>query len=249
MKISGKYAHALFYILLSCIFSLMMAGAALLDMKAGFGIYIFDLIAKLIIIVGILVYASRKRIPLNTPGSRILSPWLAAALIPALANTINTFCVPNHFPGTVEVINLTTTMLSTAIWEEMYFRYVGRTLFEVNGKYSIGAAVLLSLGFGFPHLINIFFYEPVSVLFQVLSASIGGVFFLALYRHTGSLRLTILGHFFQNIMARFFETFTTEDYFALQTGNRSGLIVMLLCNMIELMVGLYILKKHKYIAV
>lgn len=150
------FAKATIYIIISCIFALVMAGAALLDVAMDLRIHIFDIIAKMIIIAGIFAYASRQCIPMNTPGSRILTPWLLAALIPAFANTINTFCTPNHFPGTAETIDLAATMLITAAWEEMYFRYVGRTLFEKDGKYSIGAVVLLSLTFGLPHLINIF---------------------------------------------------------------------------------------------
>lgn len=247
MNRENTIAKAVIYIMFSCICAFSMAGAAYLDMALGLRINLFDIAAKIMIIAGIFAYASLRGTPINAPGSRILTPWLLVALIPALANTFNTICIPNHFPGTVETFNLIATMFTTAAWEELYFRYVGRTLFEKDSKYSTSAVVLLPLTFGIPHLINIFFYDPVSVLIQVLSASISGVFWLAMYRHTGCLWLTILGHFVQNFMGMFFQTFTTAEYFAEQTAGRPGLIVMILCSIIQLAVGIYILKKFKYI--
>jgi membrane protease YdiL (CAAX protease family) len=241
-------AKSVIYIVVSCICAFAMAGAAYLDMEMGLKINLFDISAKVIIMAGIFAYASLRGAPMNTPGSRFFTPWLLVALIPALANTVNTFCIPDYYPGTAEAINIVAIMLTTAAWEEMYFRYVGRTLFEKDGKYSSGAVVLLALTFGVPHLINIFFYDPAYVMIQVLSAAISGIFWLALYRHTGSLRLTIAGHFFQNFLGTFFQTFTTTESFETQTANRPGLIVMILCSIIQLAIGLYILKKYRYIA-
>ena len=240
-------AKAAVYITLACICAFAMAGAAYLDMEMGLKINLFDLATKVIIMAGIFGYASLRDIPMNAPGSRLLSPWLAAALIPALANTINACCIPDYFPGMAAILNLAACMLTTAIWEEMYFRYVGRTLFETDGTYTIGAVILLALAFGFPHLINIFFYDATSVLIQFISASFAGVFLLALYRHTGSLLLTIIGHFLQNFLATFFQTVTTPESFAAQTANRPGMMVMILCHAIQLALGVCILKKYKYI--
>jgi membrane protease YdiL (CAAX protease family) len=225
-----------------------MAGAAFLDAETGLTIHVFDITVKIMIAGGIFAYASLPGIPMNIPGSRIRTPWLLVALLPALTNTINTICIPNYFPGAAAIINLAACMFTTALWEEMYFRYVGRTLFEQDGKYSIGAVALLAMTFGVHHLINIFFYDSVYVLIQFISASIAGVFWLALYRHTGCLRLTITGHFFQNFMGTFFQTFTTAEYFAGQTADRPGFLLTVLCSVMELAVGVWILKKYKYLA-
>lgn len=244
-----KFAvKALVYISLSSVFAFALAGAALLDAQQNHNINLLDILTKLLIITGIFAYSSLCGMPMNAPGSRVFTFWLLAALIPAFANTVNTLCIPNYYPGTTETINLAATMFTTAVWEEMYFRYVGKTLFEQEGKYSIGAVVLLSVAFGVTHMINIFFYDPVSVLIQLLSASISGVFWLALYRHTGSLTLTIIAHFLQNFMGTFFQTFTTAESFYVQTASRPGISVMILCSIMELTVGVYILKKYNYIS-
>lgn len=241
-------AKALGYLSLSAVFAFAMAGAALLDLQQEHRIHLFDILTKLIIIVGICAYASLCGTPINTPGSKCFTRWMPVALLPAFANLLSGFCIPDWYPGTVEVINQTAAILTTAAWEELYFRYVGRTLFERDGKYTTGAVVLLSLAFSVPHLINIFFYDPASVLLQVLSASVSGVFFLALYRHTGSLRLTILAHFLQNFIGMFFQTFTTAETYAQNANWVWGLIVLLAANIAELVVGICILKQHDYIA-
>ena len=241
-------AKAVIYIVLSCICAFAMAGAAYLDVETGLKINLFDITAKVIIMAGIFAYASQQDAPMNSPGCSFFTPWLLVALIPALTNTVNTFCIPNCYPGTAEAFNIVAIMFTTAAWEEMYFRYVGRALFEKDGRYSIGAVVLLALTFGVPHLINIFFYNSVYVLIQFISASMAGVFWLALYRHTGSLWMTITGHFFQNFMAVVFQTFTTAEYFAEQTADRPGFLLTILCSVMEFAVGVWILKKYKYLA-
>lgn len=132
-------------------------------------------------------------------------------------------------------------VFSTAAWEELLFRYVGRTVFERNGKYSVGAVVLLSLTFGCSHLINIFFYDPISVLLQMLNACSFGIFLLGLYQHTGNLWIVIAAHSMNNLAPSFFELFPGAE-FIVQTW-----IFFVLQVLMGLMVGSYILVKYGYI--
>jgi hypothetical protein len=90
-------------------------------------------------------------------------------------------------------------------------------------------------------MINIFFYDPVSVLLQVLHASVIGVFWLALYRHTGSLWLTFVGHILQNLVVTFYNLFPEQDLLFYTPVN------FILVIIIQLTVSVYILKKYGYI--
>ena len=237
-KISTK---AVVYIMLSLICAFALAGGAFLDMEMGHSVYLFDIAVKLMIMVGIFAYASLCGIPMNTPGSKFFTPWLLVALIPFLDNSIDYFRIPNRYPSAVEWISLISTVFTTAAWEEMLFRYVGRTLFEHNGKYRIGAVVLLALTFGCSHLINVFFFDPVSVLLQVMHASVSGVFLLALYRHTGSLWITFAAHFFQNFAGGVFDLFPDSERL-IQTS-----VIFILSTIIQLTIGIFILWKYKYV--
>lgn len=234
-------SKAILYIMIALTCSFALAGAAFLDMEMEHNIKVFDLSSKVIIMAGIFAYASICKQPLNIPGSKFFSLWLLVAMIPFAFNAIDYFCIPNRVPGAVECIDMLLSVFSTAAWEEMLFRYVGRSMFERNGKYSLGSIVLLSLTFGCSHLINIFFYDTVSVLLQVLCACTFGVFLLALYQHTGNLWVVITAHGLNNLIATFFDLFPgSESLF-------QSWINYVLYVLTELAVGIYILIKYGYI--
>lgn len=71
-------------------------------------------------------------------------------------------------------------VLITAIWKELYFRYIGKTLFEKDGKYTITNILFLAIAFALSYLINIFFYNSLSVLIQMIIAFGFTVFAIAL---------------------------------------------------------------------
>lgn len=240
-KIAKNISKPILYIVLSCLFSFALAGGAFLDMEKESGIYIFDILVKIIILVGIFCYSVICKKNINSQNSKYFSVWLLAAFIPFIFNFFVAFCVPNRSLKVIEIINLLLTVFTTAAWEEMFFRYVGKTFFEKNGKYTWGTVALLALTFGFSHLINIFFYNPLSVLLQVLAASVSGVFLLALYRHTGNIWLVITAHFFQNIIAGFFQSFESAPVF------ENSYILVYVLMAVQLFIGIFILVKNKYI--
>jgi membrane protease YdiL (CAAX protease family) len=232
---------AIVYIMISLSCAFALAGAAFLDIEMGKDSYLFDTIIKCIIIIGTFAYASLVGIPINNTGRKIITPWLLVALIPFLANILYCFRIPDHIPSSTVWLKILVTVVTTAAWEELFFRYVGQSLFEHNGKYTIGSLILLALTFGCAHLINIFFYDPVSVLLQILHASVIGVFWLAIYRHTGSLWLTFVGHTLQNLVPAFFNLFPEQDLLFYTPVN------IILQMIIQLTISVYILKKYGYI--
>lgn len=240
-KLEQFTPKAVLYIMICLTCSFALAGAAFLDMEFNHSVYVFDPFSKVIIMVGIFSYSMLCKTPMNTPGSKFFTPWLLVALIPFAFNAVDNFCMPNRVPGAAECINMLLSVFTTAAWEEMLFRYVGRTIFDQNGKYSIGSIVLLSLTFGCAHLINIFFYDPISIMLQVLSACTFGVFLLALYRHTGSLWIVITAHGLNNLVATFFQLFPESELLF------SIWINYVIYVLAELGIGIYILAKYGYI--
>lgn len=236
-----NFTKAIAYVAVSLLCVFAMAGAAFLDMEMGQTIHPFSLAVKVIIMVGIVAYASLRGVPMNAPDGKFLTPWLLVALIPFVDNTIDYFRIPNQWPDAVEFVIAVASVLTTAAWEEMFFRYVGKSLFERNGKYHVGAVVFLALTFGCSHLINMFFYETVSVLLQVLHASVSGVFLLALYRRTGNLWVTILAHFLQNFAAAFFDLFPESEQLI------QSPVLFILSTVVQLSIGVYILVKYRYV--
>ena len=235
-------AKAVLFVMMALTCSFALAGAAYLDMEFKLSIHAFSIAVKLALMLTAAAYAALRGVPMNAAGSRFFSMWLPVALIPFVLTGLNTLRMPNRMPAATEWIEMLLSVFTTAAWEEMFYRYVARTLFERDGRYTPGAVVLLTLTFGSAHLINMFFYAPAAVLLQTLNACVFGLFLLALYRHTGSLRLVIASHFFNNLIATFFDFFADTPYLIQSAAPFILLIVA------EAAVGLFILIRYGYVA-
>jgi hypothetical protein len=75
-----------------------------------------------------------------------------------------------------------------------------------------------------------------------MHASVSGVFLLALYRHTGSLWLTITAHALQNFAGSVFDLFPDSELLF------HSPVFFILSTIIQLTIGIYILIKYKYIS-
>lgn len=92
-------AKAIVYVMISLTCAFAMAGAALLDLEMGQDFYFFDPLVKCFIIFGILAYASLTGKPINTPGSKVITPWLLVALILFCLTASTTFVSPTICPA------------------------------------------------------------------------------------------------------------------------------------------------------
>lgn len=124
--------------------------------------------------------------------------WL---LLPFLFGTLVNLGHPNLAPA-IEIILLTfTSMITTIVWEELFFHYVGQMLFERNDRYSICALVVLVLGFGLSHLCYLILDPHLweHVLWQTVLTSCFGFFSISLYAKTQNIWITMLAHLSMNI--------------------------------------------------
>ena len=92
-------------------------------------------------------------------------------------------------------------ILSTAFWEELYFRLWGRILFEEEGQYRTADFLFLALTFGAMHLISLVSASPEAVVMQAVLAVLTALFLQSLYAASGSLRLVIVFHILLNAAA------------------------------------------------
>ena len=104
-------------------------------------------------------------------------------------------CPLDFEPYTSSIVLTVAGTLVTALWEELYFRYVGCSLFEENGKYKWYNVIFLALMFMGIHLINVYFNGWAATQNQLMFTFSLGIFLLALYIQTKSIIVPIIGHF------------------------------------------------------
>lgn len=180
--------------LLAPVCAMAVAGGAALDGFIGCA-PLFETGCKLLLIGSLLLLAGFRGAAggLFTPrGSR---GQLAAAVLLPLALGLCWLCPPDRSPALSELLLCFAGVLSTALWEELFFRWLGVSLFR--GEEGIHPADLLWLGlvFALPHGVNLLIHP---VLGQLISAFLGSFFLLGLYAATGNLFLPILAHLLLN---------------------------------------------------
>jgi membrane protease YdiL (CAAX protease family) len=149
-------------------------------------------------IVGIMVGLRNAKI---VCAGKFLTPHLLWLLLPFCFGTLVNLGHPTLSP-TVDFILLTfTSMITTIVWEELFFHYVGQMLFERNDRYTLSALAVLVLGFGLSHLCYIML-DPSQIehiVWQTILTSCFGFFSLTLYAKTQNIWITMLAHLAMNI--------------------------------------------------
>jgi hypothetical protein len=171
----------------------------------------FDIVIKAVIVVAILFYAY-KREDINRIFHINFSPvYLLVIIIPMVLSYILQNCPLDFEPYTSSIVLTVAGTLVTAVWEELYFRYVGCSLFEENGKYKWYNVIFLAVMFMGIHLINVYFNGWEATQNQLMFTFSLGIFLLALYIQTKSILVPIIGHFCVNSVADYFSLYATSS--------------------------------------
>ncbi len=170
-----------------------------------------DIVLKTIIAAAILLYAY-KRNEINRIFNIHFSPvYLLVIIIPMVLSYILQNCPLDFEPYPIYVVTTVIGTAVTALWEELYFRYIGCSLFEENGKYKWYNILFLALMFMGIHLINIYFNGWAATQNQLMFTFGLGIFVLALYIQTKSLLVPIIAHFCINSVADYFSLYATSS--------------------------------------
>ena len=206
----------------------------------------YDLGFKILLIILLCGYAI-KHDDFNSIFNVSFSPaYLAIIIIPVMFSILLSICPLDFEPYPSFIIMTVAGTITTAIWEELYFRYLGCSIFEENGKYRVYNLIFLALVFSFTHIVNIFGQAEFTTLTQLLFTFGLGIFLLALYIETHSVVLTIIAHFCINSVADFFNLYATPDAQAMAYITNS-MPILILDVLVFIAIGAYILKKHDHI--
>lgn len=206
-----------------------------------------EILLKIVIIIVLCAYAV-KRNELKSIFNIHFSPaYLVLIIIPAIFSFLLMNCPLDFepFPSFIFLTILST--VTTAIWEEMFFRYIGCSLFEENGKFRWYNILFLAVVFSLGHLFNMFSSNIYATMNQLIFTIGLGVFCLALYIHTKSLWAPIIAHFCLNSVSDYFTLFATEEARALAYIGNNDLPLLILDVIIMIAIGFYILKKHDHL--
>lgn len=201
-----------------------------------------ETVLKIGLIIAIVVYAIKQdefKFFFNIHFSPV---YLVLIAIPISFSIIMQHCPLNFEPYPHVVLFTVLSTITTAIWEELYFRYVGCSLFvENDGRFKWYNIVFLALAFSSMHMVNFFSQDPIPTLIQLFFTFGLGVFLLALYIATKAIIVPIIAHFLINSVADFYSLYASNS--PTYVGNLSDPIlivdVIVMC-----IIGFYILKKR-----
>lgn len=204
-----------------------------------------DIILKILLIVLLCVYAV-KHDDFNSFFNIHFSPvYLILIVIPVTFSIILKACPLDFYPYPSFIILTIVGTLTTAIWEELYFRYFGCSLFEENGKFKWYNIIFLAAVFSIGHVFNIFFDGIYSGVTQIFFTFGLGIFLLALYIHTKAIIVPIIAHFCINFVSDFFYMNATDQSPLIFADIADPVYVIYILVLIAM--GLYILKKNNHI--
>lgn len=228
------------FVILAFALSFLCVAGALLDMKVGTSFV--SVLFKVTIIAGILAYARYKKEFLLLWGDKFFSPYLYLAVAPCVIFLFSVIGNPDSLPSAVSLLFTVLNILTTAVWEELFFRYVGKSLFGKDKGFAVSDFVMLTIVFASVHLVNMLFYPPMGVLFQVAEAATAGIFWLALYCKTKNILVSIVSHFALNLIAGLVPLFVANPTSRFFVGLEDLFVVIAM--LFWLLSGLFIITKN-----
>ena len=206
----------------------------------------YDIGFKIILIIVLSVYAIKHNDFKSIFNISFPVQYLLLLIIPLIFSYLLCVCPLDFMPYPSFVIITVVGTLTTAIWEELFFRYLGCSIFEENSKFRWYNILFLTLVFSCTHIVNIFGQSAYTTMTQLLFTFGLGIFLLALYIETHSVTLTIIAHFFINSVADYFNVNATPEAQAMAYFGNSTLL-LLLDVIVYIAIAVYILKKHDHI--
>lgn len=169
-------------------------------------------IPPILIMLGIMWHMKNAKILVH---GRFFTPYLAFVLLPLFFSALVNTGHPNITPHVTVLILGITSMLTTILWEELFFHYIGQMLFERDDAYSVPALAVLVLGFGLSHLCYVLLDPTMleEVLWQTALTTCFGFFSITLYAKTQNIWVTVAAHLAMNILNTFSALFAEKPFF------------------------------------
>lgn len=184
---------------LSLLAAFAVAGGAWADASSGLP-GVAETGVKLLLILALCALLLTQKAP-SAPRSRsVPARWALWGLLPPAVVLASQLGPLGCAPSAAALFCMLFGVLTTALWEELFFRALGQKLFlRDDGRYRPSDVLFLTLAFALPHAVNYLIHPA---FWQLVWAACAGLFFLALYRRTGSLTLVVLSHALTNALSQ-----------------------------------------------
>ena len=199
MRSPSRTARYILFAALALLAAFAVAGGAWADAAAGLS-GAAECAVKLLLILALaaaLSFFGPARAPLF---SRFPARYWLLALLPPAAVLLAQLRPLAHTPSPAALGGMLLGVVTTALWEELFFRALGQALFlRGDGRYTLFDLLFLSFAFALPHTVNLLIHP---VFWQLIWAFCTGLFFLALYRRSGSLLPALVSHALTNALSQ-----------------------------------------------
>lgn len=198
------------YAAIAILLSWLLALLAIRDRTAELPL-LWSTLAKALIILLLLYYARLSGTDKYLIYGRTVSRNAWWLLLPLVGAVLMYFGVPNTIPAPLTAVMTLLAVTGAVVWEEFYFRFLGRLLFERCGKYHLLVVMLTSAVYGISDLFHAM-YRPlgvVSCMMLFILSTAQGIFLTALYSKSKNILLPLAAHFVQDAAEVFFRQFCT----------------------------------------
>ena len=198
------------YAAIAILLSWLLALLAIRDRTAELPL-LWSTLAKALIILLLLYYARLSGTDKYLICGRTVSRNAWWLLLPLVGAVLMYFGVPNTIPAPLTAVMTLLAVTGAVVWEEFYFRFLGRLLFERCGKYHLLVVMLTSSVYGLSQLFHAM-YRPlgvVSCMMLFILSMAQGIFLTALYSKSKNILLPLAAHFVQDAAEVFFRQFCT----------------------------------------
>lgn len=200
------------YAAVAVLLSWLLALLAIRDRTAELPL-LWSTLAKVLIVLLLLFYARLSGTDKYLICGKTFSQNTLWLLLPLAGAVLMYFGVPNTRPAPLSAVMTFLAVLAAVVWEELYFRFLGRLLFERCGKYHLLVVVLTSAAYGGTQLFHAM-YRPlgvVSCMMLFILSTAQGIFLTALYSKSKNILLPLAAHLLQDVAEVFFRQFSTAS--------------------------------------
>lgn len=241
-----KFTNYILFLISALIIGYLFFASGDIAMMFGWPDY-YDIIMKICIIIILCAYALKRGDLRSLFNVHFQWHYLLLIIIPVIFSIVLQNCPLDFEPYPSFILTTVLGTLTTAVWEELFFRYVGCSLFEENGKFRWYNIIFLALAFSIGHVFNGFADGWYATSCQIVFTVGLGVFTLGLYIHSKSIIAPIIAHFCINSVADYFNLYATSDARAMAYIGNLADPVLILDAIVLVILGFYILKKNKHI--